>query len=254
MMLLRIGFWLTTFAFALSATAATPIYTYSVVHAYPHDPRAFTQGLIYLDGYLYESTGLKGQSSLRMVDLPTGRVIRQQAIAPQFFAEGLVNWKSHLIQLTWQAGLAFCYDQFSFREERRFRYPGEGWGLTQDGRHLFFSDGTPDIRVLNPETFVQTARLHVIDGGAPVQELNELEYVRGEIYANVWQTDRIARISPVTGKVNSWIDLTGLLPDSERSMPVDVLNGIAYDRAGDRLFVTGKLWPKLYEIKVVPRR
>ena len=239
---------------ALGTAAQTPVYTYKVQHSYPHDPQAFTQGLIYLDGYLYESTGLNGRSSLRMVDLPTGRVVRQQPVSAQFFAEGLTNWKSHLIQLTWKAETAFEYDEFTFRPEKQFQYPGEGWGLTQDGKNLYMSDGSADLRVLNPDTFAELKRLHVTDLGQPVDNLNELEYVKGEIYANIWQTTRIARISPLTGKVTGWIDCTGLQPDTPPNQPIDVLNGIAYDRKQDRLFVTGKLWPALFEIKLVPKR
>lgn len=229
----------------------TPVYTYKVIHSYPHDPNAFTQGLIYLNGFLYESTGLNGRSSLRMVELTTGRVIRQQAVPSQYFAEGLTNWKSNLVQLTWKAGEAFEYDLFSFQREKLFHYPGEGWGLTQDGRELIMSDGSADLRLLDPNTFREISRVHVTDSGTPVTELNELEYVRGEVYANVWQTNRIARISPKTGKVLSWIDCTGLLSGSDSTGHEDVLNGIAYDRERDRLFVTGKLWPKVFEIKVV---
>ena len=168
----------------------TPVYSYKVIHAYPHDPNAFTQGLIYLNGFLYESTGLNGRSSLRMVDLTTGRVIRQQAVPSQYFAEGLTNWKGNLVQLTWKAGEAFEYDLFSFQREKLFHYPGEGWGLTQDGRELIMSDGSADLRLLDPNTFREISRVHVTDSGAPVTELNELEYVRGEVYANVWQTNR----------------------------------------------------------------
>lgn len=229
----------------------TPVYTYHVVHAYPHDPNAFTQGLIYLNGFIYESTGLNGRSSLRMVDPTTGHVVRQHEVPAQYFAEGLTNWKSHLVQLTWKAGEAFEYDLFSFQQEKDFHYTGEGWGLTQDGRDLIMSDGSSDLRILDANTFRELSRLHVTDAGAPVTELNELEYVHGEVYANVWQTDRIARISPKTGKVIAWIDCTGLLAANERTGQEDVLNGIAYDSEHDRLFVTGKLWPKLFEIKVV---
>jgi glutaminyl-peptide cyclotransferase len=234
-----------------SPASSTPVYAYKVVHAYPHDPNAFTQGLIYLNGFLYESTGLYGRSTLRMVELSTGRVIRQDVVPAQYFAEGLTNWKSNLLQLTWKAGEAFEYDLFSFQRERDFRYSGEGWGLTEDGRELIMSDGSADLRMLDPNNFREISRVHITDGGAPVTELNELEWVRGEVYANIWQTDRIARISLKTGKVLSWIDCTGLLPASDRTGHEDVLNGIAYDSQHDRLFLTGKLWPKLFEIKVV---
>lgn len=227
--------------------------TYKIVHTYPHDSRAYTQGLIYLDGHLYESTGLNGRSSLRMVDLTTGRVQQEILIPSKYFAEGLTNWGSTLVQLTWLSHVAFVYDRFSFRQLSTLHYDGEGWGLTQDGAHIILSDGSATLRFLDPTTFRVVRRIVVKDRGAPVTQLNELEYVHGEIYANVWHTDRIARISPATGKVVGWIDLTGLLPDKEHPDPEAVLNGIAYDAVHDRLFVTGKLWPKLFEIKVVPR-
>jgi len=226
--------------------------SYRVVHAYPHDPRAYTQGLVFVDGRLYESTGLNGRSSLRMDDLATGRVLQSAVVPSQYFAEGLTNWGSTLVQLTWQSHVAFVYDRFSFRLLRTLHYNCEGWGLTQDGKTLIESDGTAEIRFFDPQTFREIRHITVKDRGLPVPELNELEYIHGQIYANVWHTDRIARISPATGRVLGWIDLAGLLPESQRSDPEAVLNGIAYDAAHDRLFVTGKLWPQLFEIKVVP--
>ena len=228
--------------------------TYRIVLTYPHDPQAYTQGLVFVDGHLYESTGLNGRSSLRMVDLETGRVLQSAAVPSQYFAEGLAPWGSTLVQLTWQSHVAFVYDRFSFRLLRTLHYDGEGWGLTEDGRSLILSDGTATLHFLDPQTLREVRHVVVKDRGAPVTELNELEYVRGQIYANVWHTDRIARISPATGQVLGWIDLTGLLAPGEVSDPEAVLNGIAYDAARDRLFVTGKLWPKLFEIKVVPQR
>lgn len=241
--------------FVLVLAAAAPgraADTYRIVHTYPHDPQAYTQGLIFLDGHLYESTGLNGRSSLRMVDLETGHVLQQANVPAQYFAEGLAAWGSTLIQLTWQANLAFVYDRFSFRLLRTLHYPGEGWGLTDDGKDLILSDGTATLRFLDPETLREVRRIVVKDHKTPVTQLNELEYVGGQIYSNVWHSDRIARISPATGQVLGWIDLTGLLPVDQRSDPEAVLNGIAYDAAHDRLFVTGKLWPKLFEIQVVP--
>ena len=238
----------------LSAAFVLPIRGddgYRIVRAYPHDARAFTQGLIYLDGHLYESTGLKGESSLRMEDLDSGKIEQYAAVPAQYFGEGLTNWGSTLVQLTWQSGIAFVYDRFSFRVLRTFRYPGEGWGLTQDGKHLILSDGTSTLRFLDPATFREVRHITVRSKGAPVTKLNELEYIHGEIYANIWYSDRIARISPATGNVLGWIDLTGLLSSDERSSPDAVLNGIAYDPQHDRLFVTGKLWPKIFEIKIV---
>jgi glutaminyl-peptide cyclotransferase len=224
---------------------------YRVIHAYPHDSQAFTQGLVYVDGHLYESTGLNGQSTLREDDLETGRVIKEASVPSQYFAEGLTNWGNTLIQLTWKAHVAFVYDRTSFRLLRTFWYPWEGWGLTQDGKHLILSDGSETIHFLNPETFAEVRSIRVTDHGEPVKEINELEYIRGEIYANVWMTDKIARISPETGKVLGWIDLTGILPEIELRSPDAVLNGIAYDSARHRLFVTGKLWPRVFEIEVV---
>jgi glutamine cyclotransferase len=224
---------------------------YRVVHTYPHDAGGFTQGLVIVDGHLYESTGLKGRSSLRMEDLESGKVLQRYAVPDKYFAEGLTSWGNTLIQLTWQADTAFVYDRFSFRLLKSFSYDGEGWGLTQDGRRLILSDGSATLRFLDPESFKVERRVTVRDHGAPVKELNELEYVRGEIYANVWHSNRIARISPATGEVLGWIDLTGIIPASELSSDEAVLNGIAYDAKADRLFVTGKLWPKIFEIRVI---
>jgi glutamine cyclotransferase len=237
------------FVFAGVAIAASG---YRVLHAFPHDPHAFTQGLVYVDGYLYESTGLNGQSTLRKEDLETGRVLKEVQLSSQYFGEGLTNWGSTLVQLTWQSHVGFVYDRQSFRLLRTFHYPWEGWGLTQDGKHLILSDGTDTIHFLNPTTFAQVRSIRVMDHGAPVKELNELEYIHGEIYANVWTTNKIARISPETGRVLGWINLAGLLPEMFIRRPGEVLNGIAYDAAQKRLFVTGKLWPRLYEIRVLP--
>lgn len=231
------------------------MYTYRVVNRFPHDPNAFTQGLVFHEGVLYESTGLNGQSSLRRVSLETGEVLARRDIDARYFAEGLALWRDSLIQLTWQAGTAFVYDRSSLEPTGTLSYTGEGWGLASDGQKLILSDGGPDgeLRFLDPETFAETGRLVVRDRGAPVNFLNELEVVGDEIFANVWQTERIARISPETGDVTGWIDLTGLLPAAERSHPDAVLNGIAWDAANDRLFVTGKLWPTLFEIRLERR-
>jgi glutaminyl-peptide cyclotransferase len=229
---------------------AAPTQGYRIIHVYPHDATAFTQGLIYLDGALYESTGLNGRSSIRMVDLASGRVLQRYDLPAEYFGEGLTNWGSNLYQLTWTSHKCFVYDRFSFRLLKTFTYSGEGWGLTHDRTSLIMSDGTAYLRFMDPNTFTETKRIQVTDGGKPVKELNELEYIRGEIYANIWQSDRIARISPTTGKVLGWIDLTGILPPQDRTSGDGVLNGIAYDEKGDRLFITGKLWPKLFEIKL----
>jgi glutamine cyclotransferase len=229
--------------------AFAPVLSYEIVRSYPHDPDAFTQGLIYRDGFLYESTGLNGRSSLRKVRLESGDVVQRRAIDQKYFAEGLTDWRDRLIQLTWTSEIAFVYDLVSFAPRRSFAYRGQGWGLTHDDRRLVMSDGTTALRFLDPETFAETGRVSVSDGGRPIANLNELEFIEGRIYANVWLTDRIAIIAPDTGRVESWIDLTGLL-GAESSSGNDVLNGIAYDRQGKRLFVTGKLWPKLFEIRL----
>lgn len=239
-------------ASVFAATRAIPVESYRIVHVYPHDANAFTQGLVFVNGMLYESTGLRGQSSLRMVDLATGRVLQQHDLAAKYFGEGLSDWKNQLIQLTWQSHLGFVYDSFSFRTLRTVTYPWEGWGLTHDSQHLILSDGSSVLRLLDPSTFKPVGKIQVTAVGKPVLNLNELEYIHGEIYANIWETNRIARISPATGKVIEWIDLSGLRPPSVQQNDNAVLNGIAYDGQHDRLYVTGKLWPNLYEIKLIP--
>ena len=231
------------------------VWGYKVVHAYPHDPDAFTEGLFYLNGYLYESTGLEGHSSVRKVRLETGEVVQKHELPPQYFGEGIINWKDHLLQLTYKSEVGFVYDLASFAEQRRFEYSGEGWALTSDGKRIMMSDGSPQIRFWNPDTLAEIGRLTVTEDGQALKNVNELEWVKGEIFANVWMTDRIVRIDPESGKVKSWIDLSGLLSDADRmAAPVDVLNGIAYDAQGDRLFVTGKKWPKLFEIQLVAKQ
>jgi glutaminyl-peptide cyclotransferase len=228
-----------------------PEYTYDVVHVYPHDATAFTQGLFYLDGFLYEGTGLEGRSSIRKVRLETGEVLQKHDVPEEYFGEGIVNWKNRLLEITWRTQKGFVYDLATFAVVGQFEYPGEGWGLTGDGRRIIMSDGTAELRFWNPDTLRETGRVTVTAGGRPVANLNELEWVKGEVYANVWETDRIARIDPASGKVVGWIDLTGLLAPSDRIQgQTDVLNGIAYDAARDRLFVTGKDWPKLFEIRL----
>jgi glutaminyl-peptide cyclotransferase len=231
----------------------TPEYTFRIVHQYPHDKAAFTQGLVYWNGFFYEGTGLNGQSSLRQVRIETGEVVRRTPLAPEYFGEGITILNDQIYQLTWQAQLGFIYNLADFKWLRSFSYPGEGWGLTTDGHSLFLSDGTPEIRVLDAKTLTEKRRIKVHDGATPVAELNELEFVEGEIYANIWQTERIARISPQTGQVVGWIDLAGLLDPKLRSGPDAVLNGIAYDPQKKRLFVTGKLWPLVFEIKLVSK-
>jgi glutamine cyclotransferase len=231
-----------------------PEYTFKVVQAFPHDPNAFTQGLAYADGFLYEGTGLKGRSSLRKVRLETGEIVQRVDLAPEFFGEGITLVKDEVVQLTWQSQIGFVYNLSDFHLLRRFSYSGEGWGLTANGREIFMSDGTSEIRILDAGTLAEKRRFTVRDGDSPIHQLNELEYVDGEIFANVWQTDRIARISPSNGKVVGWIDLTGLLSPIYRLESGAVLNGIAYDSNRKRLFVTGKLWPSVFEIRVVPKQ
>lgn len=229
-------------------------FTYEVVSEYPHDPNAFTQGLVYYQGALLESTGLNGASSLRRVELETGKVLKIVEVPQAYFAEGLALLNGRLFQLTWQNQQGFVYDLDSFQFIRGFNYTGEGWGLTHDGHSLIMSDGTSQIRFLNPDSFAVERIIRVQDNGRDITELNELEYIKGEIYANIWQTDRIARIDPQSGKVTAWINLAGLLRPEDRNRAVDVLNGIAYDEASDRIFVTGKFWPKLFVIRLKARR
>lgn len=229
-----------------------PSYTYSIVRSYPHDRGAFTQGLIVRNGFFYEGTGMNGRSGIRKVKIETGEVLQTKPLGAEYFGEGITEWKGSIVQLTWQSEIGFVYDMNTFERTKTWTYTGEGWGLTHDGTRLIMSDGTPQLRFLDPVTFKETGRLTVRDARGPVQSLNELEYVNGEIYANIWQTERIARISPKDGRVTGWIDLSGLLAPSERS-GTDVLNGIAYDAGTDRLFVTGKLWPRVFEIKLVKK-
>src|SRR5262245_26722642 len=233
-----------------------PVFGYQVVKSYPHDSTAFTQGLQYADGIFYEGTGLNGRSSIRKVKVETGEVIAKRDVPSQYFGEGITVWKNDLLELTWQSEIGFVYDKDTLQQKRTFKYLGEGWGLTHDGVNLIMSDGSERLRLLDPTTYAEVRRLFVLDGDYPVRNLNELEYVKGEIYANVWMTNYIARIAP-DGHVVGWIDLSGLLSASERrtvEASGGVLNGIAYDAAKDRLFVTGKLWPKVFEIKIVPKR
>ena len=237
---------------AAALHAASPEYSYRVVHVYPHDPTAFTEGLEYRAGFLYESTGLEGRSVLRKVKLETGEVVQQIRLSPKLFGEGITILDRKIVQLTYQSQFGFVYDQANFRQLRTFTYPGEGWAMTNDGNQIYMSDGTAQIRVWDGVTLQEKKRITVHDGSKPVKNVNELEYVRGEIYANVWQTDRLIRISPADGRVVGWADLSGLL-SPEEAQGVDVLNGIAYDSLGDRLFVTGKQWPKLFEIKLLPK-
>ena len=235
------------------ATGASVRYTYRVVASHPHDPEAFTQGLLFADGKLYESTGGYGESSLRIVDLTSGRVLRQRPLPDDRFGEGLALSGGRLLQLTWRAGIGFIHEPASLAPVDVFRYGGEGWGLAADGTSLVMSDGSAELRFLNLNDLTEVRRLQVRDGAKPVTGLNELEYVEGELYANVWPSDRIAIINPANGQVRGWLDLTGLLPLVFRTPRTDVLNGIAYDALGKRLFVTGKRWPRLFQIEVTAR-
>jgi glutaminyl-peptide cyclotransferase len=232
----------------------TPLYSFKIINTFPHDSEAFTQGLEYRGGFLYESTGLKGRSSLRKVRLETGEVLQRIDLPADYFGEGITLFKNEIVQLTWQSHVGFVYNLSDFRQVRQFSYPGEGWGLANDGREIFMSDGTPEIRVLDPATLAEKRRFTVHDGTMQIRDLNELEYVEGELCANIWQTNRIARISPQTGEVLGWVDLTGLLSPVYRLAEGAVLNGIAYDAQHKRLFVTGKLWPYLFEIRLVPKK
>jgi len=240
-------------AAAAAAAPAAPVAGYRVVAAYPHDRRAFTQGLAWADGALYEGTGLKGRSELREVGLAAGRVRRRVALAPEHFGEGIAVLGDRVYQLTWRSGAAFVYDRATFALLETHAYRGEGWGLATDGARLVMSDGTDRLAFRDPATFAEVGAVGVRDGGEPVPYLNELEWVGGEVWANVWPTDRIARIDPATGRVVGWVDLAGLLPPEERQRRrVGVLNGIAHDPATGRLFVTGKRWPALFEVAPVP--
>lgn len=228
-------------------------YGVRIVHSYPHDSSSFTQGLEYHDGLLYEGTGLKGQSKLRVEKLETGQVVRQVDVPAEYFGEGITVFGNRIFQLTWQTQVGFVYSRATFKALGRFHYSGEGWGLANDGKQIYMSDGTAQIRCLEPASLRELRRITVHDGSRAIDMLNELECVGGEIYANVWQTNRIVRFRPSDGAVTGWIDASGLLSAGDQREPVDVLNGIAYDAAGKRLFVTGKLWPKLFEVQLVTR-
>jgi glutamine cyclotransferase len=254
---------------AIPSTPSTPVYHVVVVNTYPHDRFAFTEGLAYTNGQLIEATGLNGNSTLRRVNLTTGAVLQERQMADQYFGEGVAVDGNRIVQLTEFSHVGFVYNATTFAETGSFNYSTDGWGVASDGSNLVMSDGTNVLHFLDPVTFAELRQVRVQDRGVPVESLNELEYVNGEIYANIWPTDRIVRIAPATGNVTGWIDLTGLLPPQDRariglsaiaslqgrtSIPLDqeaCLNGIAYDTTGDRLFVTGKLWPDLFEIRVV---
>ena len=248
------GFLLFSLVLFGPARAEVPIDHAYIVNSYPHDPKAFTEGLFYKNGYLYESTGLMGQSSIRKEKLETGQILEQRALDSRYFGEGIVDWKSELVQLTWQSQIGFVYDFDGFKFRRTFQYSGEGWGLTRDDQHIIMSDGTNTLRFLDPNTLTVVGTISVTADGRAVQKLNELEWVKGEIYANIWETNVIARIDPKSGEVLGWIDLSNVVAAAGVRDIDAVLNGIAYDPAHDRLFVTGKLWPWVFEIRLAPPR
>ena len=229
-------------------------WTYKVVNTFAHDPKAFTQGLVFDEGFLYEGTGLNGSSELRKVELETGKVLQIHKLSEEFFGEGITIFGDRIIQLTYQSNIGFVYNKKTFELLREFSYPTEGWGLTHNGEYLIMSDGTPMLYFLDPENFKQSRKIMILDQDSPVWGLNELEYIDGQIYANVWPTERIVKIDPETGKVIGWIDMEGILDTQNHSEPVDVFNGIAYDPTNRRLFVTGKFYPKLFEIKLIPAK
>jgi glutamine cyclotransferase len=232
---------------------AAPVAGYRVVATYPHSTENYTEGFFYLDGLFYEGTGMKGRSAVLAIQPETGKVLQRHDLPAQYFGEGIIDWGPHLYEWTWQSHICFVYDRSSLRLVKQFTYTGEGWGMTRTSREIITSDGTAILRFRDPESFQETHHILVHDGQRIIDQLNELEYVKGEIYANVWHSERIARISPRDGSVLGWIDLTGILPDSQKVDAESVLNGIAYDAKRDRLFVTGKQWPKIFEIKLVPR-
>jgi len=237
---------------AFSTTVSDiPVYSYQVLNTYPHDQSAFTEGLVFEGGFLYEGTGLYECSDLRRVELETGKLLQVRELPNQYFGEGITIYENKIIQLTWKSHLGFIYDKYNFELLQEFHYPNEGWGITYDGKSIIMSDGTSTLHFLDPETFEEISRIEVCENNIPVTKINELEYVQGEIFANIWLTDRIARINPLTGRITGWIDLKGILNREDCSEKVDVLNGIAYDEKNNRLWITGKFWPKLFEIELI---
>jgi glutamine cyclotransferase len=237
----------------LAATAhAAPIYGYKVVATFPHSTTAYTEGFFYSNGLFYEGTGMKGRSQVLVLDPATGRTLQHTEIAPDLFGEGIVDWGPYLYEWTWTSHICFVYDRFTLRPIKQLTYTGEGWGMTRTRSEIVTSDGTAALRFRNPATFAETRRIVVHDGSHVIDQLNELEFIHGEIYANIWHSDRIARIAPSDGHVIAWIDLTGILPDAQRVDNESVLNGIAWDEKGKRLFVTGKQWPKIFQIELTP--
>ena len=230
--------------------AQAPVYGYTVIARLPHSTSSYTEGLFFLNGLFYEGTGLSGHSSLMAIQPNTGKILQEVDLPSQYFGEGIVDWGSSLYQWTWQSHTGFIYDRFSLRRTGQFTYTGEGWGMTRSDKELITSDGSATLRFRNPADFKETRHIVVHDGKQTIGQLNELEFIKGEIYANIWHSDRIARIAPKDGRVLSWIDLSGLLPADQKIDAESVLNGIAYDPQHDRLFVTGKQWPFIFEIKL----
>jgi glutamine cyclotransferase len=245
---------LASFVLSTAGALAAPVFGYKVVAKFPHSTESYTEGFFYLNGMFYEGTGLKGHSEVLVTQPETGKVLQRLELPAQYFGEGIVDWGPNLYEWTWQTHIGFVYDRFSLHKIREFTYDGEGWGMTRTPKQIITSDGTSTLRFRDPATFQEVRHIVVRDGKLPVEQLNELEYIKGEIYANVWHSDRIARISPQDGHVIAWIDLTGILPDDQRVNAESVLNGIAYDAQHDRLFVTGKQWPAIFEIKILENK
>ena len=245
---------LASFVLSTAGALAAPVFGYKVVAKFPHSTESYTEGFFYLNGMFYEGTGLKGHSEVLVTQPETGKVLQRLELPAQYFGEGIVDWGPNLYEWTWQTHIGFVYDRFSLHKIREFTYDGEGWGMTRTPKQIITSDGTSTLRFRDPATFKEVRHIVVRDGKLPVEQLNELEYIKGEIYANVWHSDRIARISPQDGHVIAWIDLTGILPDDQRVNAESVLNGIAYDAQHDRLFVTGKQWPAIFEIKILENK
>lgn len=248
----RIPFYLTFLVFLFNRPAA-PVDGYNVVAKYPHSIESYTEGFFYLDGVFYEGTGRTGQSAVMSYDPKTGNVVMRHDLPPEYFGEGIVDWGPYILEWTWKSHICFVYDRLTLQPVTQFNYDGEGWGMTRTSTELITSDGSATLRFRDPNTFQETRHILVKDGGKLIDNLNELEFIKGEIYANIWHSDRIARISPQDGHVIAWIDLTGLLPPDQKMDAEAVLNGIAYDSQHDRLFVTGKEWPTIFEIKIVHR-
>jgi len=253
LIVLLVGLFVALSNLGKSANNGGPLqYTYSVIHIYPHDVNAFTEGLVWSDGYLYESTGLYGSSTLRRVDLATGKVLKEFSLGSQYFGEGITIVNDSIIQLTWQEHLGFVYDKASFALLKDFAYSTEGWGLTYNGTYLIMSDGSNHLYFLNPLTFQRVGQVQVLDGSSPVTNINELEYVNGDVFANIFLQQKIAIINIQTGQIKAWIDLTGIQDTSGFNSEM-VLNGIAYNNQSNQLFITGKDWPSLFEIKIIPK-